>query len=160
MSPGAAIRRAELVGLFAATWDRIEAAARAAERAGDAMPGEWSARQVVLHLVAVETEVFQARIDNLETQADPHWSWVEPGLADGPGDETLDGAIARFEACRAATLGRVAALDEAGWSRSGTHETYGVLDVGGLLRLAYDHDLDHLGTLERMAFVEAGVDVR
>ena len=73
----------------------------------------------------------------------------------GPSGETLDDAIARFGACREATLRRVGALDEAGWSRSGTHETYGVLDVGGLLRLAYDHDLDHLATLERMAGGEA-----
>ncbi|MGZ8515473.1 MAG: DinB family protein [Candidatus Limnocylindrales bacterium] len=155
MSPGAALRRAELVGLFAASRDRIERAARAAERGGDATPGEWSAREVVLHLVAVERDVFQARLDDLETGDDPHWTWVEPGTADGPGGETLDGAIARFGACRGATLRRVGALDEAGWLRSGTHETYGVLDVGGLLRLAHDHDLDHLATLERMAAVES-----
>jgi hypothetical protein len=155
VSPGTALRRAELVGQFAAVRDRIEAAARAAERAGDATSGEWSAREVVLHLVAVETEVFQARLDDLEGRDDPHWTWVEPGLAEGPGGETLDDAIARLGACRETTLQRVAGLDEAGWSRSGTHETYGVLDVGGLLRLAYDHDLDHLGTLERMAGVES-----
>ncbi len=155
MSPGAAIRRAELFARFAATRGRIETAARAAERAGDPAPGEWSARQVVLHLVAVETEVFQARLGDLETKADPHWSWVEPGTADGPGSETLEGALARFGACRDATLRRVSALDETGWARSGTHSTYGVLDVVGLLRLAYDHDLEHLATLERMAGLES-----
>lgn len=151
MSPGAALRRAELLGRIAAARDRIEAAARAAERAGDAAPGEWSAQQVVLHLVAVETEVFQARLDDVATRDDPHWSWVEPGTAEATEGETLNEAIARFGAGREATLGRVAGLDEAGWSRSGTHATYGVLDVGGLLRLAHDHDLEHLATLERMA---------
>lgn len=159
MSPGAALRRAELVGRFAAARDRIESAARAAERAGDPAPGEWSAQQVILHLVAVETDVFQARLDDLETRADPHWSWVEPGPEDAPDGATLDDAIARFGTCRATTLRRVGGLDEAGWSRSGTHETYGTIDVGGLLRLAHDHDLEHLATLERMARMGTGEDV-
>jgi hypothetical protein len=151
MSPGAALRRAELLGRFAAARGRIEQAARAAELAGNVPPGEWSSREVILHLAAVETEVFQARLDDLETQAAPHWAWVEPGAVEVPGGETLDGAIARFGACRETTVRRVAGLDEAGWSRSGTHETYGRLDVGDLLRVAYDHDLDHLATLERLA---------
>jgi hypothetical protein len=156
VSPGAALRRAEQLGRLAAARGRIAAAARAAERADDAPPGdapsgEWSAHQVMLHLVAVEAEVFQARLNDLETQAQPHWTWVEPGTADAPETETLDEAIARFGACRDVTLRRVAELDEAGWSRSGTHETFGLLDVAGLLRVAHDHDLEHLGALERMA---------
>ncbi len=105
----------------------------------------------MLHLVAVESEVFQARLDDVAARSDPHWSWVEPGTAEAPDGATLEDAIARFGAGREATLRRVAGLDEAGWSRSGTHDTYGVLDVGGLLRLAHDHDLEHLATLERMA---------
>jgi hypothetical protein len=151
------IRRAELVGRMAAARDRIEAAARAAEHVDDVGPGEWSAVQVVLHLVAVETEVFQARLNDLATQPDPHWTWVEPGTADALDGATLDDAIARFAAGRKATLGRVAGLDEAGWSRTGTHETYGTLDVSGLLRLAYDHDIEHLATLERMTRIDNGV---
>ena len=156
MSPGATLRRAELLGQFAAARDRIEAAARAAERVGSAPPGEWTPRQVVMHLIVVEAQVFQARLDDLDRQTDPHWSWVEPGTTAAPEGEDLDGALARFADRREATLRRVAALDEAGWSRTGTHETYGVLDVGGLLRLAYDHDLDHLAGLERMAGGGAG----
>jgi hypothetical protein len=151
LSPGAELRRAELLGRIAAARDRIETAARAADRAVHAAPGEWSAQQVVLHLVAVESDVFQARLDDVAAQDDPRWSWVEPGTAEAPAGATIDEALARFGASREATLRRVAGLDEAGWSRSGTHETYGVLDVGGLLRLAHEHDLEHLATLERMA---------
>ncbi len=40
-------------------------------------------------------------------------------------------------------------LDDAGWARFGTHVTYGVLDVAGLLNLAIDHDEDHLAGLAR-----------
>jgi DinB family protein len=151
VSPGAALRRAELLGQFAAARDRIEEAARAAERADATPPGEWTPGQVIRHLIVVESQVFQARLEDLETKVDPHWSWIEPGTTDAPEGEDLDGALARFADRREATLRRVSALDEAGWLRTGTHATYGVLDVGGLLRLAYDHDLDHLASLEQLA---------
>lgn len=39
------------------------------------------------------------------------------------------------------------ALDDDGWSRRGTHQTYGELDVAGLLRVALDHDDHHLAAL-------------
>jgi len=58
MSPGAASRRAELFARFAESRPRIERAARAADGAAHLPPGAWSAREVVLHLVAVESEVF------------------------------------------------------------------------------------------------------
>ena len=51
---------------------------------------------------------------------------------------------------RLATLESVAALDEAGWRRSGHHATLGTLDVAGLLGLAADHDTEHLATLARL----------
>ena len=74
----------------------------------------------------------------------PHWPWTEPGLAPGFDGVPLDDVLAAFATARAATTATVRALDEAGWARSGTHDTYGVLDVEGLLRIAIDHDADHL----------------
>ena len=107
-------------------------------------PGEWSAREVVLHLAAVEPEVWQARLDALATEAVPSWSWVEPGLWDGPGTATFGGALAAFSTFRAGTIARLDALDDAGWARRGRHATYGELDVAGLMRIALGHDEDHL----------------
>jgi hypothetical protein len=140
--------RRDLLRRLGAAPDRVARAARAAKRR--AVPdGEWSAREIVLHLVAVENEVFQRRLRQLAEEIDPHWTWTEPGVAEGPGTETVDDALALFETSRRRTLDLVAGLDEAGWARSGTHATYGVLDVAGLLRVAADHDDDHLATLER-----------
>ena len=39
--------------------------------------------------------------------------------------------------------------DYDGWDRTGVHETYGRLDVAGLLRVAIDHDEEHLAGLAR-----------
>jgi hypothetical protein len=123
----------------------------AVARAGDPPEGAWTARQVVLHLIAVEDEVWHARLGDLVTETNPQWSWVEPSFAFFPGDDSLDNVVAAFAARRADTIEQLGALDDAGWARSGTHDTYGVLDVEALVRRALDHDAEHLATLEGLA---------
>lgn len=110
-------------------------------------PGEWSAREVVLHLAAVDEEVWHPRLDALVREEFPHWPWVEPGPWSGPGVERFDGALAAFAERRAATVARLDALDDAAWAKVGRHETFGLLDVAALLRIAIDHDAEHLGQL-------------
>jgi hypothetical protein len=129
----------------------IAAAVTAAPVAPDAAPrpGEWSAREVLLHLAAVEDEVWHARLDALATDDFPHWPWTEPGLWSGPGDDSWEGALAAFAGRRAATVERLDALDPAGWTHRGRHDTYGVLDVAGLLRIAIAHDEEHLAQIGR-----------
>ena len=114
---------------------------------GGTPSGQWTARDVVAHLAAVETVVFQARLDQLAAGEDPVWAWTEPGPLDAPEAATLEGALEVFAARRAATVARVTDLDEAGWARSGTHATYGRLDVAGLLGVVVDHDDEHLAGL-------------
>ena len=138
---------------LAATPARAATAATAAASAGPpdapAIPGEWSAREVVLHLAAVEEVVWHARLDALATETFPHWPWTEPGLWSGPGDDTWEGALAAFSARREATLARLDGLDADGWARRGRHETYGILDVAALMRIALDHDAEHLAQIGR-----------
>jgi DinB superfamily len=136
-------------------WDRVAAfpaslaIAVAASPAPDAppAPGEWTAYQVVLHLIAVETDVWQARLDQLATEDRPSWRWVEPGPRPGPIGERAATAVERFAGVRRATVVRLDALDDAGWARRGRHATYGELDVEGLLRVLADHDEEHLGQI-------------
>jgi hypothetical protein len=106
--------------------------------------GEWSATEVVGHLVAVEVEVWHRRLDQLSSGGEPHWSWIEPAPWDGPGSGTLDGALAAFADRRASTIARFDALDDAGWRRTGVHDTYGRVDARRLLEIAVDHDREHL----------------
>lgn len=140
--------RAALRARLAAAPERVARAARAAEPRPVA-DGEWSAYEIVLHLAAVEEEVFQRRLRQLAEEPDPHWEWTEPRFGDGFVAPTLDSALDVFRLHRAATLAHLDALDDAGWARTGTHATYGVLDVLDLVTIAADHDDDHLATLER-----------
>jgi hypothetical protein len=134
---------------LAAVPRRAAAASAASSVPPDAAPsgGEWSAREVVLHLTAVEEEVWHARLDALASETFPHWPWVEPGLWSGPGADTFAGALAAFAARRVATVARLDALDETGWARTGRHATFGILDVAALVRIAADHDEEHLGQI-------------
>jgi hypothetical protein len=114
-------------------------AATSVDEPGD----EWGPREIVRHLLTVERVVWHARLDQLASGNEPRWSFAEPGT--GPADDRPLGAlIEAFAAERQATVGRLAALDEAGWARTGVHERYGPLDVAGLCRLAADHDDEHL----------------
>jgi hypothetical protein len=124
--------------------DRLAVAARDAPQV---TPGEWSATEVIRHLVAVEEEVWHLRLDQLSTEEEPRWSWTEPGPWNGPGCETLASALAVFAERRAATVARLEALEPAGWRRIGTHETFGRIDVRRLIEIALEHDREHLGGL-------------
>jgi DinB superfamily len=141
------MNRAALLETFATFPERLgKAATSAAERPLTA--GEWSPADVVRHLIAVEGEVWRSRLERIAAEDRPHWPWTEPGLAPGFDGAPLDTVVAAFAGARGVTVRTVRALDEAGWMRSGTHDTYGVLDVAGLLRRAVDHDAEHMASLD------------
>ncbi len=143
------MNRDDLVTAFADFPQRLASAAHSG--AGRPVPiGEWGPAEISRHLIAVEVEVWQARLARVAVDDDPHWPWTEPGLVPGFDGAPLDDILAAFAVARAATVAILAALDDAGWARSGVHATYGVLDVEGLIRLAVDHDEDHLGGIERL----------
>ena len=142
--------RAELVEAFAGFPTRLGLAVGEAEAAGRRpAPGEWGPAEAVRHLIAVEAEVWWSRLAQLAAGEDPQWSWTEPGLAAGFDDAPVGAIVTAFATARATTVATVRALDDEGWTRSGTHATYGRLDVEGLLRLAIDHDENHLSGLGR-----------
>ena len=126
--------------------DRLAAAARSA--LWRPVPDDgWSVEQVVRHLVAVEIDVHQARLRDLADEAQPTWAWQEPGPWPGEPGLDLDGVLGRFRALRGATVTTFHRLDDAGWARTGRHATFGRLDAQGLLRLAVEHDEEHLAGL-------------
>jgi hypothetical protein len=127
---------------LAAVPDRLAAAI---PRAARAPAGEWTPEQVIRHLLAVDDEVWQPRLHQLETEPEPHWPWYEPGLSAA----TADGWAAvldLFRASRARTVAQLDGLDDAGWAKVGVHERYGRLDVAALMQKALDHDEEHVAS--------------
>ncbi|HET7473816.1 MAG TPA: DinB family protein [Candidatus Limnocylindrales bacterium] len=138
------IVRARLAGFS----DRLARAARAAPAEPPA-PGEWTPAEIVRHLVAVEELVWHVRLGQLATEDRPHWRWVEPGQWLGAPGAGLEDVLATHAAVRASTLAMLDGLGPEGWARTGTHDTFGTLDVAGLMAVAADHDDEHLESLRR-----------
>ena len=126
---------------------RLAAAARGAPQSSPS-PGEWSPTEIVRHLVAVEEEVWHGRLGQLETEDHPRWRWVEPGQWLGAPGASLDEVLAAHDRVRSGTLSMLDELGPDGWTRTGTHDTFGLLDVAGLMAVAADHDDEHLASLE------------
>ena len=95
-------------------------------------------------MIAVERVVWLARLTSIGDENEPRWSWTEPGPEPGLEDTSLDHLLARFADARARTVALLESFDEATWARTGVHATYGRLDVAALLRIAVDHDAEHL----------------
>lgn len=137
---------AEVLARLAAVPDRLAVAARAASPEPPA-PGEWAPSDVVRHLIAVEEEVWHPRLARLASEEHPFWTWAEPDRWTGQPDASLDDLLAIHAAARGRTVSTLAALGADGWARTGTHATFGVLDVAGLLTIAIDHDEEHIASL-------------
>jgi hypothetical protein len=137
------VDRAELVERFASLPQRLVEAAEHTPP-GPVPDGEWSPAEIVRHLIAVETTVWHARLDQLAAGGEPRWGWTEPRFDDGPEDRSLDELVETFSVRRAETVARLDGFGDEDWARRGIHDTYGPLDVEGLLRLAVDHDEEHV----------------
>ena len=141
-------RHQELLNRLRAIPDDLASAARAASPEPPA-PGEWTPSDIVRHLIAVEEGVWQPRLAQLEAEDHPKWPWKEPDRWAGNPGATLDDLLATYAADRAKTMATIDALDDAGWARTGTHATFGILDVAGLMIRAVDHDEEHIKSFER-----------
>ncbi len=159
MTPRDALRRAELLALFAATPDRASAEVAAAE--GRSVPaGEWTPGEIIRHLIAVDQEVWGPRLRQLAEGLSPTWTWVEPRFDNGPADRPIAVLLDTFTSGRQALVEHVRSLDPDGWARSGTHHSMGVLDVSAMLRETVAHDAEHLAAIDRIASDPADGDVR
>ena len=143
--------RLELARDLAAIPRQLGSAARSAPPPPE---GEWSAREVVCHLIAVEDEAWHVRLDSLRDAADgtePQWVWTEPEPWDGPGSQTLETALLAFGTRRAATIERLTRLTDGGWRRTGLHPTFGRQDVAAVMHTALEHDREHIAALWKAA---------
>ena len=138
--------RAELVETFKTFPDRFARHARAATTRAS-VAGEWGPSEIGRHLIAVEREVWWTRFASILEEDEPHWHWMEPGLEPSLDRATLDEVLARHAEVRAHSVAILGSFDEAAWARTGRHDTYGILDVVGLLRIVTDHDAEHLASL-------------
>ena len=113
--------------------------------------GEWPLRTILVHLVAVEHDVWRFRLQAVMTEDNPQWQqYTEPDLAEWEkfyAHYSLYQLQYTFARIRQETTAHLRQLTEAGWKRIGTHARYGQMDVAGLCTRILEHDEEHLAEL-------------
>jgi hypothetical protein len=112
--------------------------------------GEWPPVVIVGHLVRVDESVWLPRLEEMAVVENPHWQWWEEPDFDWfgtYGHRPLGDLLADLTAARAAILDHLRQLDVVGWARVGTHDTFGLVDVQGLVRELLVHDGQHVHQL-------------
>jgi len=112
--------------------------------------GAWTLRDVAAHLAATETECFEPRIRAMAAGERPRFDYYSNDERDFDG-VSLQAALNEWADTRNRLIDFVRGLSEEERNRVGVHTKFGELTVDGYLRVALDHDQDHLKSLERLA---------
>ncbi len=114
-----------------------------------AAAGDWSFREIAAHLKTTEAECHQVRIQRLLTETRPHFTYYLNSDRDFSRLDLLD-SLRAWASARQEIIDTVRALPEDKLTRSGTHETFGVVTILDILREMYNHDQAHLQELAPM----------
>jgi hypothetical protein len=152
MSDRAPLTPAEVAALVRASGDAAVAEIRAL---GDRSrippaPGEWSASEVLGHLIEADRRGFVGRMRLVVHEDRPTFEpWDQPAVAAARRDQERDLAdlVAEFETVREDGLRFVVSLDEADLTRVGLHPHVGELSVSDLLHEWVHHDREHLAQM-------------
>lgn len=112
--------------------------------------GAWTLRDIVAHLAATEVECFEPRIRSMAAGERPKFEFYSNDERDFDG-VTMQTAVTEWVDTRARLIDFVRELSDEERSRVGVHAKFGDLTVDGYLRIALEHDQDHLKSLERLA---------
>jgi hypothetical protein len=107
-------------------------------------PEGWSAAQVVNHMLRIETELINRRVELMLEQENPEFPAPTPGPDD---DRPVAAKLADWERARAENLRLLGSLSSEQLARGGRHPRWGAITVREhVVEWAY-HDLDHLRQL-------------
>ncbi len=144
--------RRRLVGMLAATPLRLR---RLAEGVSPDLamrppkPGEWSATEVVLHLVEGDRDTFVPRLRRMLAEETPVFASGRPPRA---ADATLDLGVLLdvFAQTRGQAVAIVEGLPPEGWGRAGVSPSRGRLTVETYAATMAGHDREHLRQLNEV----------
>jgi hypothetical protein len=146
------LSRPELIDALAAMPSRFRALVANADVATltrRAAAADWSAIETMRHVRDI-AQVYGMRFKWIILQDDPllanydenSWAANSP---DGPAQ--LAAILDEIAAYRAETVRLLRSLDDAGWQRTGRHETIGIVDLDPYVRHQLAHEEQHLAQL-------------
>ena len=114
-------------------------------------PDEWSAREILAHLVDDEMYVMRLRLERIIKEDHPHLTphdeqkWY---ASRNTTRDQLEELLADFGLQRAASLGIIKMLRESDWARQGNQPEYGTFTGEEWLGNWVEHDTVHLRQIE------------
>lgn len=133
---------------------RAAAAVRPGQEARAPAPGEWSARETLVHLRAAVMLAYGLRIRRLLYETDPSFADFDEETyrrAVMAGGETAPELAAAVVAEHEQVVRLLRDLPDDAWSRQGRHPTYGLLSVERLARGIAEHAEEHAAQLAAIA---------
>lgn len=112
--------------------------------------GAWTLRDIAAHLATTEMECFEPRIHAMAAGERPRFDWYSNDERDFDGI-SLERALEDWTRTRTRLLDYVRGLSPEQREGIGVHSTYGDITVDGYLRIALEHDRDHLRAIEHLA---------
>jgi len=148
-----ALPLAELRDALAATPDRVAALAAGLDAKTlreRPEPGEWSMKEVLAHLMELESRLFLPRFRLMATQDRPRFEAFDP-IAWARERDRRDGRfeddLATFRRARADTLAYLVTLPAGAAERPGLSGHFGPLTLAQYVTHAADHDVEHLAQM-------------
>jgi uncharacterized damage-inducible protein DinB len=113
-------------------------------------PGEWSMKEVLAHLMELESRLFLPRFRLMATQAHPRFEAFDPIAWERERDRRegrFEDDLATFRRARAETLAYLVTLPPGATERPGISGHFGPVTLGQYATHAADHDLEHLAQM-------------
>jgi hypothetical protein len=112
-------------------------------------PGEWSFRDVAVHMATVEQECHLERVRRIATEEQPHFAYYLNTGRDFS-HLTLEVALQQWATTRQELIEFVHALSDEQLALTGTHDTFGTVTVLDILHEMVKHDVAHIEELRGM----------
>jgi hypothetical protein len=113
-------------------------------------PGEWSMKEVLAHLMELDSRLFLPRLQLMATRERPRFEGFDPIAWERERDRRegrFEDDLARFRRARAETLAYLVTLPPGAAERPGISGHFGPLTLGQYATHAADHDLEHLAQM-------------
>lgn len=118
-----------------------------AENTSSFPPNEWNASEIAAHMLLVEI-MFHRRIQRVSSGENPHFPYY---LNTGWNLDAFElrASLAEWAAWRKRVVALVRALEPAQLKLTGRHDHFGTTTVADLLKIAADHDIEHIVDLKK-----------
>ena len=139
----------ELIDLLAQTPTRLKDGAAAA---GEPAAEEWNAAQIIGHLAASEY-FFLQRLHLLIRETSPRlrpFGDAATERFESMKDNDAETNLQAFNELRGETVSALMSLALNLWSRTGIHDTEGVMSLEDVVETMIDHDTEHLEQMDNL----------